>query len=299
MSWINSSLAALMPVLPKWTVKPFAKPYVAGENLKTAISHVSLLNDQGFDTTLDILGEHIQTSEKGRHVRDRYCEVINALSQLKAQNTISLKLTHLGLDLDPAEAENNLMTIVNTAADHRMGLTIDMENSPFTNVTLDLYRKAVRRYKGVGTALQAYLHRSVEDLRQLDNPGLHLRICKGIYRESPEISYQRINEIQDNFVTLSKMLLSGKGYACLATHDLPLLNRLEAFIESEKIAKDRFEFQVLYGVPMGNRLEELKQKGYTVRIYVPFGEAWFDYAVRRLKENPKIISYVIGNWFKK
>ena len=133
----------------------------------------------------------------------------------------------------------------------------------------------------------------------LDSSKLNLRICKGIYNEPPEIAIQDRYAINNNYLKLVETIFNGRGYACLATHDLELINQLEELIANNKISKDRFEFQVLYGVPMGDRLELLKEKGYKIRIYVPFGEAWFDYSIRRLKENPKIISYILGNIFKK
>lgn len=299
MSWINSTLANLMPYFPRWTVKPFAKHYVAGEELTVALKHVRRLNGQGFATTMDILGEHVQTKTKAHLVRDNYCELYNQLAKLGADNSVSLKLTHLGLELNPSLAENSLLTIIKRAQQHDLSLTIDMENSVYTDQTLKLYQKAVDIYPKVGTVLQAYLYRSMKDLDLLESSLLHLRLCKGIYRESAAIAYQEKNEIRENYLRLAEKLLMGKGYTCLATHDLFLIDKLETFIENHSISPDRFEFQVLFGVPMGNRLEVLKTKGYTVRIYVPFGAAWFEYSIRRLKENPNIVGYVLGNLFKR
>ena len=162
-----------------------------------------------------------------------------------------------------------------------------------------MYEKAFSVFNGMGTVIQAYLHRSLEDIEKLNAPLLNLRICKGIYRESSDIAIQDRNAINDNYVEMARAMFKGTGYPCLATHDLDLLDRLERLIEENNISSDRFEFQVLYGDPMGDRLERLKTKGYKVRVYVPFGEAWFEYAIRRLKENPTIISYVIKNMFRK
>jgi proline dehydrogenase len=174
-----------------------------------------------------------------------------------------------------------------------------MENSTYTSKTFDIYKKAVIKNEQIGAVIQAYLYRSLNDIKELDSSTLNLRICKGIYNESPAIAIQDRIAINDNYFEMAKTLLNGQGYACLATHDLTLIDRLESFIESNDISPNKFEFQVLYGVPMGNKLEQLKEKGYKIRIYVPFGEAWFEYSVRRLKENPKIISYVLRNLFKK
>lgn len=299
MSWINSSVAAIIPFFPKWFLKPFAKPYVAGENLDIALEHIRRLNGQGFTATLDVLGEHVRSKEEAVIVQKEYCDLYDHLGELEKGNTVSLKLTHLGLELDHLLAEENLFAILERAKALDMGLTIDMENSLYTDITLELYRKALATYAGVGTVIQAYLKRSLDDLKTLDSPQLHLRICKGIYREGPTIAFQKKKEIRQNFLTLCKTLIQGQGYACLATHDTYLLDELETFIEAQQISKSKIEFQVLYGVPMGNRLTDLRDKGYLVRVYVPFGKGWFEYSIRRLKENPSIIAYVMGNMFKR
>ena len=147
--------------------------------------------------------------------------------------------------------------------------------------------------------MQAYLRRSYNDLENLNNSNLILRICKGIYNEDSSIAFKDRNEINKNFKHLVQSTLRGKGYACIATHDTDLIEEIEEWIEDKNISTDRFEFQVLYGVPMSKTLNRLKSKGYKITVYVPFGSSWYDYSIRRLKENPKIISYVIKNIFKK
>ena len=295
----NSLIAGLMPYFPRWFVRPFAKPYVAGESLNEAIDIVRDLNKKGYAATMDILGEFVESTDEANQIKDDYAQVIQRIAEYGLDSTISVKPTHLGLGLDDALGEANIMALAQSGKDYGVGVTIDMENSPYTYQTFDIYKRALSIHDNMGTVIQAYLYRSLDDIKSLDSPRLNLRICKGIYKESPEIAIQNRTAINNNYVEMAKTLLNGDGYACLATHDLSLIDRLEALIESENIPSDRFEFQVLYGVPMGNRLEALKAKGYKVRVYVPFGEAWFEYSVRRLKENPKIISYVMGNWFKK
>ncbi len=299
MSLINSSIAALMPYLPKWVAKPFAKPYVAGEDIHTASKIVKKLNERGYSTTLDILGEHVISPNEANQILNQYMSLIKNIDSNQLNSTISIKLTHLGLSLDEKLCEKNFLKLVEVAKKHNTGITIDMENSTYTTKTLELFQKGLLMYEGVGAVIQAYLHRSSDDLIMLDSSKLNLRICKGIYNEPPKIAIQDRFAINNNFLKLVETIFNGKGYACLATHDLELINQLEELITNNKISKDRFEFQALYGVPMGDRLELLKEKGYKIRIYVPFGEAWFDYSIRRLKENPKIISYILGNIFKK
>jgi proline dehydrogenase len=202
------------------------------------------------------------------------------------------------LDVSENLVLENLSEIVQKAREVSKGITIDMENSELTDITLNIYKKTVAGFNQTGTVLQAYLFRSLDDLKTIDSPQLKLRICKGIYREHSEIAFQNKDEIRNNFITLVQTLLNGQGTAQIATHDPIIIESLENWIEENQIPPDRFEFQVLYGVPMGNKLDQLRDKGWTVRIYVPFGAQWFDYSVRRLKENPKIIGYVLGNLFK-
>ena len=295
---LNSFIAILMPYFPKWFVRPFAKPYVAGESLEEALGIVQTLNDEGFAATMDILGEFVHSTDEANQIKDAYSDVIQRIADANLDSTISVKLTHLGLELDPQMGEDNILALAQEGKENNVGVTIDMENSPYTTQTFEIYKRTLSIYNKMGTVIQAYLFRSLDDIKLLDSPLLNLRICKGIYKEASEIAIQKRTAINDNYVEMAKTLLNGSGYACLATHDISLIDRLEALIETENISPNRFEFQVLYGVPMGNRLEQLKAKGYKIRVYVPFGEAWFEYSVRRLKENPKIISYVMGNWFK-
>ena len=299
MSWVNSSIAVLMPYLPKWFARPFAKPYVAGESIESVTEIVRSINRNGFSTTLDILGEHIHTPNEANEILNQYIDLIKNISNNDLDSTISIKLTHLGLSLDKQLAKKNFTELVTVAKNYNIGITIDMENSTYTTKTLKFFKKGLEIHEDVGTVIQAYLHRSLDDLKELDSSKLNLRICKGIYSEAPEIAIQDRKKINDNFIKIAETLLLGQGYACLATHDLELIDQLEELIKKYNISKDRFEFQALYGVPMGNRFELLKDKGYKIRIYVPFGEAWFDYSIRRLKENPKIISYILTNIFKK
>ena len=291
-------LASMLPYCPRWMIHPFAHPYVAGETIEDALKTIEDIHIRGFATTVDILGEHVQTESEAQIVRDEYSDLYEAIGNINGDCTISLKITHLGLDISEHLAMENLMVIVNKAQEVSRGITIDMENSELTDITLDIYRKIAAKYDQTGTVLQSYLFRSLADLNALDSPELTVRICKGIYREPPEIAFQTADEIRNNFVTLVQTLLKGQGIAQIATHDPILLDSLENWIEENQIPSDRFEFQALYGVPMGNRLKKLRDKGWTVRIYVPFGEQWFDYSVRRLKENPRIVGYVLGNLFK-
>ncbi|NHZ85700.1 MAG: proline dehydrogenase [Planctomycetia bacterium] len=285
--------------MPKWIVKPFASPYVAGVTVNNVIETVKSLNNKGYAATIDILGEHVHSDEESFRIRDKYRNLYDIIASEKLDANISLKPTHLGMGISTNLAEKNILSILEKAKEHNIFMRIDMEDSPYTDATIDIYKKCLKNYTKVGMVLQSYLHRTSSDIDNLNNEKFNSRICKGIYRESEEIAYHDKEKIRERFFADVKSILTGKGYVAIATHDISLINKIENWIIENKIPFDRFEFQVLFGVPMGNRLQKLLEKGFIVRNYVPFGEAWFDYSIRRLKENPNIMWYVLGNIFKK
>ena len=299
MSLFNSIVTSALPILPKWFAKPFARPYVAGQTEDDAVTHIRTLNEKGFSATVDILGEHVLTKEKARDITAQYCHLYDRILNESLDCNISMKPTHVGLNISLAEAMSNITTILKKAQEHNNFLRIDMENSPFTDQTIEIYHHCKTIYNNVGMVIQSYLHRSIDDILLLADDQFNSRICKGIYKESEHIAYQNREEIQDNFLTLAKAMATRNAYSAFATHDQELIDRLLDWIITDKVPKDLFEFQVLYGVPMNGRLEALLGAGYKVRVYVPYGPDWFDYSVRRLKENPKIISYVLKNFFRK
>ena len=264
-----------------------------------AVAHIHALNEKGFSATVDILGEHILTKEEARNITAQYCHLYDRIANESLDCNISMKPTHVGLNISLAEAMSNITTILKKAQEYENFLRIDMENSPFTDQTIEIYHHCKTIYNNVGMVIQSYLHRSIDDILFLANDQFNSRICKGIYKESENIAYQDREEIQDNFLKLAKTMVTQNAYSAFATHDQELIDRLLDWITTDKVPKDLFEFQVLYGVPMNGRLEALLGAGYKVRVYVPYGPDWFDYSVRRLKENPKIISYVLKNFFRK
>ena len=299
MSLFNSIVTSVLPILPKWFAKPFARPYVAGQTEDDAVTHIRTLNEKGFSATVDILGEHVLTKEEARDITAQYCHLYDRILNESLDCNISMKPTHVGLNISLAEAMSNITTILKKAQEHENFLRIDMENSLFTDQTIEIYHHCKTIYNNVGVVIQSYLHRSIDDILFLANDQFNSRICKGIYKESEYIAYQNREEIQDNFLTLAKTMATRNAYSAFATHDQELIDRLLDWIITDKVPKDLFEFQVLYGVPMNGRLEALLGAGYKVRVYVPYGPDWFDYSVRRLTENPKIISYVLKNFFRK
>jgi proline dehydrogenase len=294
----NKIIATALPILPRWFVRPFANPYVAGETFEEAKYHIRALNEKGFKTTIDILGEHVESKEEARKITQAYCDLYASIEAEKLDCNVSIKPTHIGLSISLAETMANVHLIANAAKNTDNFLRLDMENSPYTDATFELLDHCKSIHAQTGIVLQAYLHRSMDDVHRLSASDFNVRICKGIYQESEQIAYQSETEISEHFFSLVQAVIKKSGYCAIATHDLTLVSKIESWVAENNIPKDQFEFQVLYGVPMEGRLESLAKKGYTVRIYVPFGSAWFDYSVRRLKENPKIISYVLKNFFK-
>lgn len=296
---MNFAVASLISFIPRPMVKPFAKNYVAGEQMEEALHHIQALNRLGFAATVDILGEHVQSNDEAGDITRQYKELLLEIGKRHLDCNLSIKPTHIGLDLGYDTANQNLIELLNTARDTHNFIRLDMENSPYTDATIQLYRDAQIQFKNIGPVIQAYLHRSLADIQNLNSPGFNVRICKGIYREAENIAYSSRQQINEQYFQCVQAVLNGQGYAAIATHDIPLIDAIESWIRSRQIPKSRFEFQVLYGVPMQGKLEALLSAGYKVRQYVPFGKNWYDYSMRRLKENPRIVSYVISNLFKK
>ena len=296
---MKSPLKATLKYMPKWIAKLFAGPYVAGETTHEALSKVAKLNAKGFRATLDILGEHTVNKMDARNVAAEYCSLYEKIEGNNLDCTISVKPTHIGLDISIEEAMSNMIKIQASADKYANFLRIDMESSEYTNHTFEIYSACKKISKNVGFALQAYLYRSEDDLKTFRARDLNVRICKGIYKEHPKIAYQKRSEINSNFLVLAKEMARSGGFCGYATHDLELIDQLLDWVKKERISPKSFEFQALYGVPMSGRLEELINDGYSVRIYVPYGPDWFDYSIRRLDENPDIAFYVISNLFKR
>ena len=299
MSIFNTIVTSSLPFLPRWFAKPFAKPYVAGETINDALIQVKSLNNKGLSATVDILGEHVLDKEIARNITLQYCKVYQEINAQSLDCNISVKPTHIGLSISMNEAISNMTTLSEQAKASNNFLRIDMEDSSHTDETFNIFESCKPIYSNIGIVIQAYLHRSAEDLKRLNHNNLNSRLCKGIYKESESIAYQNKADINENYISLAKSLMEKGSYAGFATHDQTLIDQILDLVKKENISKDCFEFQVLFGVPMNGRLEDLVKKGYKVRVYVPFGPDWFDYSIRRLKENPEIAKYVFLNLLKK
>ncbi len=293
----NKLIVTLMPLAPKFIVKMISKRYIAGEDTASAMVTCQKLKDQGFLTTVDILGESVTSNEQALEARDSYLDLITEVSKNNIAKNISLKPTAMGLGLSADLANEYIAAIVKKANEAGVFIRIDMEDSPYTDQTLEMYDRLRSQYPQLGTVIQAYMHRSLDDVKQIAATKGNLRICKGIYKESPQIAYQDADEIRQNYLKLVKEMLVSGAYVGIATHDPVLLDGSLQIINDLKISPDKYEFQALLGVPIVKRLEELTSKGHRVRIYVPFGSEWYAYSSRRLKENPDVAGYVLKNLF--
>ena len=295
----NRLMQSIIPLIPRSIVKLFAGRYVAGETTISALKTVRLLNKRGFAATLDILGEHVKSFEKAAEITHAYAALFDEIHYQKLDCNISIKPTHIGIELGDSQFKKNIDILVNKARETQNFLRIDMENSPFTGRTIETYKFCLQTYNGVGTVFQAYLHRTESDIRALFSPQFNFRLCKGIYHEDPAIAIQNRRDINKNYVKLLKIAFQNECYVGIATHDQDLLEDIYRIIDEMQVPSDRFEFQVLFGVPMSGWLGKHISRGYKVRIYVPFGPEWYDYSIRRLKENPNIVGYVMGNLLHK
>lgn len=276
-----------------------ARRFVAGESIDEAIEATRQLNQQGIDVTLDYLGESVLEAKDTEAVVSMYQTLVERIAAEKLASTVSVKLTHLGLDIGEALCVNNLRHIASTAKAYDIGITIDMESTAYTDTTLRIYRTLRDEYDftNIGTVIQAYLYRSEKDMQELTAEGAHIRLCKGAYLEPANLAFPLKADVDKNYLHLMEVFLKGgdSSYLCLATHDEAMIQGAESFIQNEQISGDRFEFQMLYGIRTDRQLE--LAQNHRVRVYVPFGEAWYPYFMRRLAERPANVWFFAKNFF--
>ena len=297
-SILNSVIIKTITLLPKAIVQLFAGKYVAGESHKTALAVVKSLNDQGLSATIDILGEHVQDITEANQITSEYIDLYDEIAENQLDCNISIKPSHIGLDLGENQFLDNLQLLIDKAMEYKNFLRIDMESSLVTDTTIKAYTQMLKRSKAVGTVFQAYLFRTLDDVKNVQSDHLNFRLCKGIYKESEDISIQDRKHINENYLKILRYAFTANNYVGIATHDIDLLKNIYSLIEELNVSPDKFEFQVLYGVPMSGWIEKHLENRYKVRVYVPFGPDWYNYSIRRLKENPNIAGYVIKNLFR-
>ena len=273
--------------------RSFARRFIAGENLDEAILAAREVEAQGMTQTLDLLGESVANMAEADAATRGYIEMIGRIVESGVGRNISLKLTQLGLTIDRATCVDNLRRILDAAAKHEFFVRIDMENSPFTQLTLDVFETMWQQgYRNVGVVLQSCLPRSVDDARRMNALGARVRIVKGAYKEPRGVAYQDKRQVDAAFVEITKLLLSEGTYPAIATHDPAMIAAARNYAAQQGIAPDRFEFQMLYGIRRDLQAR-LRADGFRVRVYVPFGREWFPYFMRRLGERPANIGFVI------
>jgi proline dehydrogenase len=285
----------MLPAVPKPVVHLLAQRYIAGPTLEDACREVEEANRQGKLATIDVLGEEINRDEEARAIAQAYRDVFETIERRKLDSNVSVKLTGLGLKLDYELCRENLEAVVREAARRDNFVRIDMEDSSTTDDTLRLYRELREAgHENLGIVLQAYLRRTIDDIRSLADLQPSVRICKGIYVEPPELAYQGHDEVRTNFLRALEALLDAGCYVGIATHDEWLVSEARRIVARRGLGRDEYEFQMLLGVaePLGDRLV---REGHRLRIYVPFGEHWYAYSLRRLQENPKIAGYIAAD----
>jgi proline dehydrogenase len=271
----------------------FARRFIAGETIDEAIHAARVLQTRGLLITLDYLGESVRTIEEAAAATREYGRLIDVIVASGIERNISLKLTQLGVDVDRATCVDNLRRILDPAHRHGFFVRIDMENSPYTQITLDVFETLWQQeYRNLGVALQSCLYRTEKDVRRMNELGARVRLVKGAYKEPASVAYQRKKEVDAAFLSLTRILLDEGTYPAIATHDEDLLAATRAYAEERALSKDRFEFQMLYGIRRDLQ-SSLLHSGHAMRIYVPFGRQWFPYFMRRLGERPANVAFVV------
>ena len=273
--------------------------FVAGTGIDDAVRATHAINRAGMSVTIDNLGENVINPDEARHSAQLYHQILDAIGANHLNANISLKLTHMGLDVDEALARNIVSGLVAKAASMNPAgfVRVDMEGSPYTQRTLDFVHELHRipaNSNAVGTVIQAYLKRSESDIEKLLSESIRIRLCKGAYKESAEIAFAAKSDVDANYIKLMKILLKSGIYHGLATHDENIIREAEAFARHEKLSPDSFEFQMLYGIRRDLQ-QSLVRSGWRVRVYIPFGSEWYPYFMRRLGERPANVLFILRN----
>jgi proline dehydrogenase len=292
MSAFNRLLVAGLPLVPKFIVGKVASRYVAGERLEDAVRVVKTLNAEGAMATIDVLGEEVSERDKALAAVDEYLRVFEAIPAHGLDSNVSIKLTLLGLKIDEGFCRDNVERIAAAAKAHGNFVRIDMEDHTCTDPTLRIYHDLQPRYGNLGVVLQAYMRRTLTDIAQLPREGASVRICKGIYVEPRYIAWKGFETVRANYVRALEKMIENGVYPAIATHDEYLVCAAQALIDKHRLERHQYEFQMLLGVD-----EELRRiliaGGHRLRVYVPYGQDWYPYSIRRLRENPEVARHVL------
>lgn len=295
---LNKFFVWAVRFVPRFMVQRIASRYIAGSTMDDAVRVVRNLNAEGYSATLDVLGEHITNRNEAENAVQEYLNALDRIDREKLDSGISVKLTMLGLKLGHDFCLDNMRRLMQKATEVKRFVRIDMEDSSCTTDTLRIYGDLRHDFDNVGFVIQSYMRRSLDDIRaqMATNSRINVRVCKGIYDEPREIAYKDREIVNWNFAMLTHELLRHGHYVGIATHDEKLVWAGYKIIDELKLSKEEYEFQMLLGVDEQLRRLILKD-GHRVRVYVPFGKRWYEYSVRRLKENPRIAGYVVKNFF--
>lgn len=282
----------------KYGLRFGADRFVAGATLESALGAIKNLNEQGFSVTIDHLGEFVDNENEANEMADHCIEAIEGIAREGLDSQLSLKLTSMGLDINRELCIRNMDRILAAAREHGIFITIDMEDHGHCEATLDVFKELRAKNGNIGTVVQAYLYRTIEDLEDLDEYDANLRIVKGAYKEPPEVAFPSKKDVDQNFKNLITYHLLKGHYTAIATHDDEIIRFTQQLVKEHNVPKDRFEFQMLYGIRK-ERQKEILAEGYRMRIYVPYGEDWYGYNMRRLAERPANVAFVLKGVFGK
>jgi proline dehydrogenase len=277
--------------------KPLTRRFVAGNTLDDAVAAVRELSAEGLSASLDCLGESVSNEAEASRAAMQYVESVQRISLLSLPATVSLKLTQLGLDISQSLARENLQRIVETGHAAGVRVEVDMEASPYVDRTLELVTDCHRRWGNVRAVVQAYLYRTEEDIRGLNQAGVPVRLCKGAYQEHPDLAWPKKANVDANYRKLTTLLLEHGTLPAIASHDERMIAHARQEIARVGLSSDRYEFQMLYGIRRDLQ-RQLAAEGHAVRIYVPYGEAWYPYLMRRMAERPANLLFVMRNWLR-
>lgn len=286
----------MLPLIPRPIVRSVASRYVAGTTTKNALETVMTLNARSIRATIDILGED-SNIEEAEDMTAEYMDIAGQVKTMGLNSGISIKPSHFAARESEAKAFELIHKLVKHCAGLGVFVRLDMESSAFTDLTLDYYFRLAKDFSNVGVVVQAYLKRTAKDMKDLAKIGANARLCKGIYNESVTIAYKNRDEIKANYLELAQSYLGTQGFLGIATHDREIIEKMDQFVTKEQVSTDKFEFQSLLGVPIDDVIRKMVKKGHFWRVYVPYGKQWYGYSVRRLKENPRIASYVVKHMF--
>ena len=290
--WLNALFVRALPVVPGFLMWRVAKRYIAGPTLDDAIRTVRDLNAKGCRATVDVLGEEIREIGEAEAFVQEYLDALDAISREGLDCNVSIKLTAFGLEIDAGTCRANVERVFRRAQELDVFVRIDMEDSGVTQATLDLHRSLRPTYPHTGVVLQSMLHRSIADAEAMAADGVGVRVVKGIYVEPPEVAIQSSSGIRDAFVRMLDILLPSRSPVGIATHDDFLIEAAKRLIAAHAVPKERYELQMLLGVREDVR-DALVAEGHPMRVYVPFGERWRAYSIRRFKENPQLAGHVL------